>query len=114
MISDSDFFLENDGQTQENHEYRISRLESIVTQIGEAVLASTETVERLAERIEALTTQVQSQADQIQQQGYQIFALSDALETLVETHSDSKSQLRELTEALQSFLITIKTSDRNR
>ncbi|MGK7914176.1 MAG: hypothetical protein AB4038_01300 [Prochloraceae cyanobacterium] len=95
-------------------EYRFSRLEAIVEQIGEAVIATTETVERLGERVDALAIQVQHQANQVQQQGYQVFALSDALETLVENQSDSKSQLNELTEALHNFIIAIKTANQNK
>ncbi|NEP57606.1 MAG: hypothetical protein F6K31_11375, partial [Symploca sp. SIO2G7] len=46
-------------------EARISRLESIVGEIGEAVLRTTETVECLAERVDALAVQVQHQGHQV-------------------------------------------------
>lgn len=93
---------------------RISRLELIVEQVGEATISTAQTVERLAERIDALAIQVQHQSHQVQQQGYQIFALCDALETLAETQSDSKSQLKELTEVLQQFVNTLKATDSNK
>ena len=82
-------------------EARISRLEAIVGQIGEAVLTTTETIDRLSDRIDALVIQVQHQGHQVQQQGYQIFALSDAVQTLAETQNDSLEQLGQLTQTLQ-------------
>lgn len=89
---------------------RISRLESIVGQIGEAVLTTTETIERLAERVDALTVQVQHQGHQVQQQGYQLFALSDAVQTLAETQSCSLNQLEQLTETLQHLTTAIEAT----
>lgn len=86
-------------------EVQVNRLEGIVEQIGEAVLATTETIERMAERVDALALQVQQQSQQIQQQGYQIFALSDAVETLAETQQHSLEKITELTEALQHLVI---------
>lgn len=77
------------------------QLEPIVQNVGEAVLATTETVERLAERIDALVNQVQ-------QQGYQIFALSDALETLTEAHQQSIQRLDRLTDVLQQLVDAIE------
>lgn len=82
----------------------MSRLESIVQQIGEAVLATTETVDRLANRVDAL-------ADQVQQQGYQIFALSDAVQTLAENQDGALERLAQLTEALQRLVTTIEETD---
>lgn len=89
-------------------EAKISRLESIVEQIGEAVLTTTETIDRLTHRVDALTLQVQQQGHQIQQQGYQIFALSDAVQTLAETQDDSLQQLMHLTETLQRLVDAIE------
>lgn len=83
-------------------EVKSNRLETIVEQIGEAVLATTETIERLSNRVDALTTQVQ-------QQGYQIFALSDAIQTLAENQDNSLEQLAQLTEALQSLVARLET-----
>jgi ABC-type transporter Mla subunit MlaD len=83
-------------------EVKSNRLETIVEQIGEAVLATTETIERLSNRVDALTTQVQ-------QQGYQIFALSDAIQTLAENQDNSLEQLAQLTEALQSLIARLET-----
>ncbi|HEY9797329.1 MAG TPA: hypothetical protein V6D30_16920 [Leptolyngbyaceae cyanobacterium] len=93
-------------------EARISRLESIVGQIGEAILATTETIDRLAERVDALAIQVQHQGHQVQQQGYQLFALSDAVQTLAETQHDSLEQLGELTETLQRLAAAIEAADK--
>ncbi|MBD1938313.1 hypothetical protein [Microcoleus sp. FACHB-68] len=87
---------------------KINRLESVVEQIGEAVLATTVTVERLAERIDALAAQVQHQSLQVQQQGYQIFALSDAVQTLAQVQQDSMDQLTQLTESLQRIVSVIE------
>ncbi|MDJ0713403.1 MAG: hypothetical protein QNJ54_04175 [Prochloraceae cyanobacterium] len=95
----------------QNERLRYDRLEEIVEQMGEAVIATTQTVERLAERIDTLAIVVQDQTDRLQQQGYQVFALSEALEALVENQSDSKSQIKELTEALRSFVIAVKTAN---
>lgn len=63
---------------------KINRLESIVEQIGEAVLATTETIERLADRVDHLSIQVEEQGKQVQQQGYQILALCDAVQTVTD------------------------------
>jgi septal ring factor EnvC (AmiA/AmiB activator) len=79
----------------------LHRLETIVGQITEAVIATTETVERLAERVDVLAAQVQTQG---QQQSYQIFALSEALQTLVDSQTESKQQIAQLTEVLQDFV----------
>jgi ABC-type transporter Mla subunit MlaD len=93
-------------------EARISRLEAIVGQIGEAVLASTETIERLAGRVDALVIQVQHQGQQVQQQGYQLFALSDAVQTLAETQTDALEQLGQLTETLQRLATAIEATNK--
>jgi ABC-type transporter Mla subunit MlaD len=93
-------------------EARISRLEAIVGQIGEAVLATTETIDRLADRVDALAIQVQHQGHQVQQQGYQLFALSDAVQTLAETQNDSLQQLGQLTETLRRLAAAIEAADK--
>lgn len=85
-------------------EVKLDRLESIVAQIGEAVIATTETVDRLAHRVDAL-------ANQVQQQGYQIFALSDAVQTLAENQDSALERLGRLTEALQSLVAAIEAGD---
>jgi ABC-type transporter Mla subunit MlaD len=94
----------------QNLDSRMSRLESIVEQIGEAVIATTETVERLAERVDVLAVQIQHQVHQVQQQGYQIFAVSDALKTLVDSQGESKVQLDQLIDTLQRLITAIKTN----
>ncbi len=93
-------------------EARISRLEAIVGQIGEAVLSTTETIDRLADRMDALVIQVQHQGHQVQQQGYQLFALSDAVQTLAETQNDSLEQLGQLTETLQRLAAAIEAANK--
>lgn len=78
-----------------------SQLESIVFQIGEAVLATTETMDRLSDRVDSL-------ANQVQQQGYQIFALSDAVQTLAEVQEESLKRLDRLTIALERLVDAIE------
>jgi ABC-type transporter Mla subunit MlaD len=86
-------------------EVKSSRLEPIVEQIGEAVLATTETIERLSERVDALTSQVQ-------QQGYQIFALSDAIQTLAENQENSLAQITQLTEVLKRMVARMEANNK--
>lgn len=88
-----------------------NRLESVIEQIGETVLATTQTVENLAKRVDALAVQVQHQGHQVQQQGYQIFALSDAVQALAENHNKSELQLNQLTETLQRFTQAIEMAN---
>jgi ABC-type transporter Mla subunit MlaD len=78
-----------------------SQLEAVVLQIGDAVLATTEVVDRLAAQVEAL-------AAQVQQQGYQIFALSDAVQTLAENHDGAMERLGQVTDALQRLVVAIE------
>ncbi len=78
-----------------------TQLESIVFQIGEAVLATTETMDRLSDRVDSL-------ANQVQQQGYQIFALSDAVQTLAEVQEESLKRLDRLTIALERLVDAIE------
>ena len=87
---------------------KVSRLESIVEQIGAAVLANTETIERLAERVDTLSSQVEEQGKQLQQQGYQILALCDAVQTLAETQDDSLQKLTQLTQSLERLMAMIE------
>ncbi len=79
-------------------------LELIVQQVGEAVLTTTETVEQLSGTIDAL-------AKQVQQQGYQIFALSDAVQTIAENQDATLERLGQLTETLQSLVAAIEDGD---
>lgn len=81
-----------------------SQLESVVQQIGEAVLATTETVDRLSGRVDSL-------ANQVQQQGYQIFALSDAIQTLAEVQEESMKRLDRLTNTLERLVEAIAAAD---
>lgn len=79
-------------------------LELIVQQVGEAVLTTTETVEQLSGTIDAL-------AKQVQQQGYQIFALSDAVQTIAENQDATLERLGQLTETLQRLVAAIEDGD---
>ncbi|MGJ5675767.1 MAG: hypothetical protein ACR9NN_19475 [Nostochopsis sp.] len=92
-------------------EIKVGRLESIVEQIGEAVLATTETIERLAQRVDNLSTQVEEQGKQLQQQGYQILALCDAVQTLAETQDDSLQRISLLTKNLDRLMQFIEASE---
>jgi hypothetical protein len=92
-------------------EAKINRLESIVGQIGEAVLSTTNTIERLAQRVDALIVQVESQGKQVQQQGYQIFALCDAVQSLAETHKDSLQEINQLTKSVDKIVFLLQSVD---
>ncbi len=92
-------------------EVKVGRLESIVEQIGEAVLATTETIDRLAERMDNLSVQMEEQGKQVQQQGYQILALCDAVQTLAETQNDSLQKLTQLTKTLDRLMSLIERPD---
>jgi len=75
---------------------RLDRVEAIVEQMAHAVLATTEVVERMGERIDFLSLQVQQQGQQFQQQGYQVYTITDAVQTLIENQADSAKQLNDL------------------
>ncbi|MBW4642391.1 MAG: hypothetical protein KME23_05145 [Goleter apudmare HA4340-LM2] len=92
-------------------EVKINRLESIVEQIGEAVLSTTETIESLANRLDTLSVQVEEQGKQVQQQGYQIFALCDAVQTLAESQDNSLQKLTQLTETLDKLMLMLQGTD---
>ncbi|MDM9382117.1 hypothetical protein QUB80_15550 [Chlorogloeopsis sp. ULAP01] len=91
-------------------EVKLNRLESIVEQIGEAVLSTTETIERLAYRVDNLSTQVEEQGKQVQQQGYQILALCDAVQTLAEIQDNSLQKLSQLTQSLERLMTLVEES----
>lgn len=80
------------------------RLEAAVGQIAETVLAAADAIEQLADRLDELSIQVQ-------QQGYEIFALSDAMQTLAANQDDTLTQLAELTETLQQMNASLKATD---
>ena len=92
-------------------EVKVSRLESIVEQIGEAVLATTETIERLADRVDTLSVNSDQQGKQLQQQGYQIIAPCDAVQTLADTQEESLQKLTHLTHALDRLMTLLEESD---
>ncbi len=93
-------------------EVKVSRLESIVEQIGEAVLATTETIDRLGDRVNNIGEQVEEQGKQIQQQSYQIMALCDAVQSLAETQDDSLQKLSQLTQTLDRLMTMIQGEDK--
>jgi chromosome segregation ATPase len=93
-------------------EAKVNRLESIVEQIGEAVLATTETIDRLGDRVNNIGVQLEEQGRQIQQQGYQILALCDAVQTLAETQDDSLQKLSQLTQTLDRLMTMIQSPDK--
>ncbi len=70
-------------------------LEAVVVQIGEAVLASTDTVNCVADRMDELVQQVQ-------QQGYQIFALSEELQNLTTLHNSTLERLDAIATRLEN------------
>ncbi len=92
-------------------EVKVSRLESIVEQIGEAVLATTETIERLADRVDTLSIHADEQGKQLQQQGYQIIALCDAVQTLADTQDESLQKLTHLTNTLDRLTTLLESDD---
>jgi hypothetical protein len=63
--------------------------EAILLQMGDAVIAATETVNCLADRMEELATNVQ-------QQGYQIFALTEEVQNLTILHQSTLDRLETL------------------
>jgi ABC-type transporter Mla subunit MlaD len=79
-------------------------LDTIVIKIGEAVVATTDTVEKIADHVNAIAAQLQQQEGQIQQQGYQIFALGEALQTLLDSQVTSQQQMSELNQTLQVLI----------
>ncbi|MCY7323437.1 MAG: hypothetical protein LH660_16925 [Phormidesmis sp. CAN_BIN36] len=80
------------------------RLKVAVEQIAETVLASVDAIEQLADRLDELSSQVQ-------QQSYEIFALSDAMQTLTANQDDTLTRLSELTETLQQMNASLKETD---
>jgi ABC-type transporter Mla subunit MlaD len=85
----------------ETKQPEIHHLEAIVVQIGQAVLTTTETVDSLANQVDAI-------AHQVQQQGYQIFALSDAVQTLAENHDSALEHLKQVSTALNQLVKAIE------
>ncbi|MBR8832329.1 MAG: hypothetical protein Cpurp_14220 [Chlorogloea purpurea SAG 13.99] len=83
---------------------KLERLTEVVERIAETVVVTTETVERLSLQVEAITKQIQNQGNQVQQQNYQIFAISDALQALLDNQTRSQTQFNQLIEVLQDYL----------
>lgn len=89
---------------------QIEQVELIIQHMGEAVIATTDTVESLAQKMNAISEIVEQQEHQIQQQGYQIFALTEAIQTLVDSQAESREQLNQLTDIIKTLVITLKSS----
>jgi len=79
-------------------------LAGLVEQIGEAMLVTTETVEKLSNHLDGLSKQVQ-------QQGYQIFALSDAVQTLAENHDAAIARMDQMVATLQGLVKALEVTD---
>ena len=92
-------------------ETKVSRLESIVEQIGDAVLSTTETIERLGQRVDSLSLQLEIQGKQVQQQSYQIFALCDAVQSLADSHKESIQQITQLSQTLDELVSLLQNLD---
>jgi ABC-type transporter Mla subunit MlaD len=58
--------------------------------------------------VEEIAIQMQNQGQQVQQQSYQIFALSETLQTLIDGQTDSKYRLDKLVNSLQELVGEIK------
>ncbi len=92
---------------------RVQHLEHLIEQMGRTLIATTETVESLATRVDTLTTQLQQQSQNVQQQGYQVFALSEAVQSLIDNEGESRAQLEQLTAALQSLIALFEGTELN-
>lgn len=90
---------------------QLTHLELIVAQIGDAVLATTDTVQTLAARVDLLASQIERQQEQMEQQRCQIFALSESLKTLVEINSESTAEMRQLTAVIQTLFLNLSNQD---
>lgn len=80
------------------------QLEALMQHVGEAVVATTETVEQLAGHLDLV-------AQQVQQQGYQILALGETVQTLAENQDVAlermNQQLSELILHLRQIAIAL-------
>ena len=90
--------------TDSSLELRVERLEIICEHIGEAVISASETVEHLSSKINALVEQMEQEQEKTSQQGYQILALSESLQTLVEINTESTIRVQKLTSAIENLL----------
>ena len=90
--------------TQTALELRLERLELICEQMGEAVIAASETVEHLSSKIDSLLKRIEYGTEQTSEQGNQILALSECLQTLVEINSQSIMGVDRLTSTVQDLL----------
>lgn len=75
-------------------------LDALVIRVGEAAIASSETVEHLALQVQALT-------EQLQHQGTHILALNETVKQLSQQQSASCQRLDRVAEALERFIQAI-------
>lgn len=80
------------------------QLTNIIENIGEAIIATTNTVEELSKKINDVSNKIERQKNQIQQQRYQIFVLTESIQTLVDSPSESKKQLTQITNILRTLV----------
>lgn len=95
-------------------EFRIERLELICEHMGEAVIATSETVEHLSSKIDHLLERMEQGTDRTSEQGNQILALSESLQTLVEINSQSIMGVDQLTSTVQDLLPSSRQSIEDR
>lgn len=89
-------------------EDRLEKLTEVVERMAEAVVVTSETVEQLSLQVDAISKQIQAQGNQVQQQNYQVFAISDALQALIDNQARSQIQFNQLIEVLQDYLKSSK------
>lgn len=94
--------------------YETEQLTSIVKYMGEAIIATTNTVEKLAKKMNDISDKIEQQEHQIKQQGYQVFALTESVQTLVDSQSKLKEQLTQLTNILQTLVANTNSSNQLR
>lgn len=99
-------YIDTGKQTMENNE-----LQLVIKQLAEAVLTTTETVDRLATRIDALVTQVETNSQLIQQQGYQILVVGESVQDLSQIHQETIEPLLEITASLKKIVSVIELPD---
>ena len=91
--------------------YKTEQLTSIIKHMGEAIIETTNIVEKLAKKMNDISEKIEQQEYQIQQQGYQIFALTESVQILVNSQSESKEQLTQLTNVLQTLVTHTNSSN---
>jgi uncharacterized protein YoxC len=88
-----------------------NELQLVIKELAEAVLTTTETVDRLATRIDALVTQVETNSQLIQQQGYQILVVGESVQDLAQMHQETIEPLLEITASIKKIVSVIELPD---